>query len=116
MCLPCLVTSLVTFFKEFRRFENSIQANWNEAFHPAMRLEIVAMCKFESGMLYLVNKTILSPNATSFTLTGLMPGSQCEFTLKAVYNPASIDKGISATCTVLAASKMASRIMFSTYT
>ena len=77
-----------------------------------MRLEIVATCKYdcENGQIYLVNETILAPKETSFTLTGLVPGSECEFTLKAVYNPASIDKGISATYMVLPTSKTSSHI------
>ena len=107
MCLPYLVTSLVTHFQGFKRFNNSIQAYWKETLYPAMSLEIVATCKYncENAMTYLVNKTVLAPNETSFTLTGLVPGSLCEFTLKAVYNPASIDKGISVTYMVLPASK-----------
>ena len=107
MCLPYLVTSLVTHFQGFKRFNNSIQAYWKEILYPAMSLEIVAICKYncENAWMYLVNKTVLAPNETSFTLTGLVPGSECEFTLKAVYNPASIDEGISVSYMVLPASK-----------
>ena len=78
-----------------------------------MKLEIVATCKYdcEKGQTYLLNETVLAPNETSFTLTGLVPGSLCEFTLKAVYNPASIDKGISVTYMVLPASKTSSHIL-----
>ena len=72
-----------------------------------MRLEIVATCKYdcENGQIYLVNQTLLGPMETTFTLTDLAPGSECEFTFKAVFNPASIDKGISVTYMVLPASK-----------
>ena len=107
MCLFYLATSLVTQFKEFKRFNNSIQARWKETVLLAIRMEIVATCKYdcENGQLYLVNKTVLAPNETSFTLTGLVPGSECEFTLRVVFNPASIDKGISVTYMVLPASK-----------
>ena len=112
MCLIHLVTSLVTHFEEFRRFNDSIEACWQKISHPAMRLEIVATCKYDcnDGLIYLVNKTVLAPNETSFTLTGLVPGSMCGFTLKAVFNPASIDKGINVTYTVLPASKTFSQI------
>ena len=111
MCLLYLVTSLVTHFHEFKRFDNSIQIRWKKICVTAMRLEIVATCKYdcENGQIYLVNKTVLAPSETSFTLTGLVPGSQCQFTLKAVYNPASMDKGISLPCMVLPASKTFSR-------
>ena len=104
-----VVTSLVTHFEEFKRFNNSIEAHWKELLHPAMRLEIEAICKYtcdcSSGHLYLVNKIILPPNETSYTFTGLAPGSHCDFTLKAVCNPASIDNGISIAYIVLPASK-----------
>ena len=90
----------------FNRFYGSIQARWNELYFPALKLEITATCKYEcNGVIYLVNKTVLPPNATSFTFTGLAPGSECDFTLKAVYNPASIDEGISVTYMVLPMSK-----------
>ena len=108
LCLHYLATSLVTQFEEFKRLNNSIEARWKEVDHPAMRLEIVASCKYdcENGQIYLVNKTVLAPNEASFMLTGLVPGSQCEFILKAVYNPASLDKGINVTYMVLPASKI----------
>ena len=103
---------MLTDFEEFKRFNNSIQAFWRKTVYPSMRLEIVAICKYdcENGQMYLVNKTVLDPNETSFTLTGLVPGSKCEFTLKAVYNPASMDEGISVTYMVLPASKTSSHI------
>ena len=118
MCLLHLVTSLVTHFHGYKRFDNSIQVCWKKIGVTAVRLEIVATCKYdcENGHIYLVNKTVLAPKETSFTLTGLVPGSQCEFTLKAVYNPASMDKGISVTHMVLPASKTSSHIqMFNTH-
>ena len=99
---------MVTEFKEFQRFNNSIQACWKKIVHPPFKLEITATCKYDctNDQIYLVNKTVLPPNETSFTFTGLVPGSVCDFTLKAVYNPASLDKGISATYMVLSASKI----------
>ena len=107
-----IVTSLVTCFNEFKRFNNSIRASWKQVFHPALKLEIIATCKYDckDGRIYLVHKTVLASNETSFTFTDLEPGSQCEFTLKAVYNPASIDKGINVTYMVLPASKKSSHI------
>ena len=72
-----------------------------------MKFEITATCKYGciNGQIYLINKTVLPPTETSFTFNGLAPGSQCDFTLKAVYNPASIDDGITVTYMALPASK-----------
>ena len=98
---------MFTKFEEFKRFGNSIQAHWKKLAFPAMKLEITATCKYDcrNGQIYLVNKTILPPNETYFTFTGLVPGSQCNFKLKAVYNPASIDQGINVIYMVLPTSK-----------
>ena len=73
-----------------------------------MKLEITAVCKYNcfNGEIYLVNKTALPLNETSFTFTGLAPGSVCDFILKAMYNPASLDDGISVSYIVLPASKI----------
>ena len=103
-----VATSKVTNFKTFKRYGNSIQAHWRELAYPAMKLEITATCKYDcdNGQIYLVNKTVLPPNETSITFTGLAPGSQCHFMLKATYNPASFDDGISVPYMVLPASKM----------
>ena len=43
----------------------------------------------------------LSPSINSFNVFNLLPGSVCFFTLFAVYNPASIDPGITITTTTL---------------
>ena len=100
---------MVTDFEEFKRFDNNIQARWREIVHPPMTQEIVAICKYvcdcSNAHIYLVNKAVLHPNETSYTFTGLAPGSQCDFTLRVVYNPASIDDGISVAYLVLPASK-----------
>ena len=107
MCSPYLVTSMVTEFEEFKLLKNFIQARWKQILHPAMRLEILATCKYncENGRIYLGKTTFLAPDETFFALTRLEPGSKCEFTLKAVFNPASIDNGISVAYMVLPASR-----------
>ena len=103
----CAVTSWITSFLPFERFGNSIQANWKEPVHHPFKLVITVTCKYGciNGQIYLVRKNVLPPNQTSVTFTGLVPGSECDFTLKAVYNPASIDSGISVTYMILPASK-----------
>ena len=63
------------------------------------------MYNCSNSQIYLESKEIIAPNETSFTFGGLAPGSQCDFTLKAVYNPASLDNGISVAYMVLPASK-----------
>ena len=99
----------MTSFNEFKRFPYCIQARWEQLSYPATEVVITATCKYMYGCrnskVYLERKVILAPNQTSFTFTDLAPGSLCDFTLKAVYNPASLDNGISVPYMVLPASK-----------
>ena len=77
-----------------------------------MKIVLAIQCKyFCSSDYYHLDKTTLSSNDTSFTFTGLAPGTKCDFTLKAVYNPASIDDGIQATSMTLPASKTKGKYM-----
>ena len=95
----------MTKFEEFHHFENSIRAQWKKPHYSPMKWEIIATCKYEcNDQIYLVNKTVLLPIETTLTFFGLASGSQCDFTLKAVYNPASIDEGISVPYMILPAS------------
>ena len=113
MLILFLVTSLVTHFESFKLFKNSVQLHWKRLIRPAMRLELVMACKHqcENGQIYLFKTlTILDQKITFLSLPGLSPGSHFQFTLKAVYNPASLDKGISITFMVLPASKTSSHI------
>ena len=99
-------TSLMTSFQEFTRAERSIQACWKELIYPATKLELSILCKYDcSDEICFPGKTVLSPYETSFTFTGLVPGSQCDFTLKTIYNQASIDDGIQVPYMILTESK-----------
>lgn len=100
-------TSYVTSFQEFKRFPNLIQARWKKLDYPAKKLVITATCKYDcsNSQIYLSRKELLTSNETTYTFTGLAHGSLCDFTLKAVYNPATLDKGITVTYLVLPASK-----------
>ena len=58
-----------------------------------------------NNTIYLARKTILPPDQMSFLLDNIDPGTECNFVLKAVYNPASIDSGILTSCKTLPYSK-----------
>ena len=113
MLVLFLVTSLVTKFETFKQFQNSVHLHWKRLTHPAMRLEVIGTSKYQcqNGQVYLgKSMTVLDPEKTFLAFPGISPGSQFQFTLKAVYNPASLDKGISITYMVLPASKTSSHI------
>ena len=88
----------MTSFEEFNRFNNSIEAKWRSLRYPAMMLILAFQCKyFCSKDFYLTDLRVLPPAVTSLNVTDLAPGTICEFTLKAIYNPASTDDGIKVT-------------------
>ena len=86
----------MTKFEEFRQWNNFIEVRWKELEYPATKLELGVICKYDyNERVNLVAKIPLLPTETSFVFNGLPANSECTFTLKAVYNPASIDAGIS---------------------
>ena len=99
-------TSKMTEFQEFRRFNNSIQVRWKEPEYRPTLYELALVCKYDyNDQINLMDKFTLLPQETTLTLTGLPASSECTFTLKAVYNPASIDAGISVSYSTLSPSK-----------
>ena len=97
----------MTDFEEFKRFNNSLQAFWKIPTYIADHFQLSLQCKYVCKNNYhLRDEVVLRSNVTSFTFSGLAPGIQCDFTLKAVYNPASIDGGIQVSYLTLPASKI----------
>ena len=93
-------TSLMTKFEGYTSSNDLIQAIWRKPVYLPTHFELSVKCRQEcNDEIYLSMKLILRPNTTTQTVSGLVPRSQCCFTLKAVYNPASIDKGIKRTFT-----------------
>ena len=100
-------TAYMTKFKEFKRFNNSLQAFWKFPKYVPDHFQLSIQCKYICKRSYdFYDKAVLPPSETTFTFSGLAPGSQCDFTLKAVYNPASIDHGIQVSYLTLPSSKI----------
>lgn len=85
----------MTEFHEIIQSRDSVQCSWKAPEYLPKEFKLTVECKYDSEdhNLYSLN-TILPPNQTSFILTSLPAVINCEFTLIAVYNPASIDPGI----------------------
>ena len=99
-------TSRMTAFEEFKRLDNSIEVHWKELQYSAAKLELAVICKYDyNEEINLIDKFSLPPHETSLVFSGLPPSSECTFTLKAVYNPASIDAGISVSYSTMPPSK-----------
>ena len=99
-------TSIVTEFEEFEHLKNSLEVRWKELKHSATKLELAVICKHDSNEeTNFKDKISLATNETSYTFKDLPKSSECTFTLKAVYNPASIDAGISVSYSTIPPSK-----------
>ena len=99
-------TARVTQFEGFKRLSNSLEAFWKLPYFPVHHFQLSLQCKYICKTDYdYYNEVNLLGNITSFLFSGLAPGIQCDVTLKAVYNPASIDGGIHVSYVTLPASE-----------
>ena len=99
-------TATMTQFKGFERSSNSLEAFWKSPYFPVHHFQLSIQCKYICNKDYHYdNEVILLGNITSFLFSGLAHGVQCDVTLKAVYNPASIDGGIHVSYVTLPASE-----------
>ena len=88
---------------------NYIKLKWTLPRFQPERYQLIYVCTMKSTSApsqetnhSIITKTQnLTSSTTLFKLFGLRPSSICILTLLAVYNPASIDKGISITRTTL---------------
>ena len=96
----------MTKFELFQRSNTTIIVWWKKPAITPKQFAIYVRCKhlFNNGT-YLKSEALLPANKMHFMLNDLVPETQCDFILKAVYNPASIDNGILATCKTLESSK-----------
>ena len=106
-------TSRMTRFDKHNRSQTSIEVTWQRFAIPPKLIAVKFNCRHIINTTLFMKKVIfLHPNQTSLKLNGIIPGTECHFILKAVYNPASIDNGIRTSCKTLPYSK---RIMFHSF-
>ena len=83
---------------------------WSPPSIPPMTYRINVACRLLcNNMEYNRAKVNRRPYLTTQNVDNLLPGSACTFTLLAVYNPASIDSGITRTVFTLNTSKYVCR-------
>ena len=75
-----------------------VEITWDRPIHDPIKYELTAWCRLQEGEEYITNhpKTIPSTH-NRVRMSHLRQGSICRVNLLAVYNPASIDPGISVT-------------------
>ena len=99
-------TSRMTKFVYSNQSNTSIIVGWKEPEIAPEQFTVNARCKhLFNNETYLTSEAFVPANETSFMLNDLVPETQCDFNLKAVYNPASIDNGICASVNTLPSSK-----------
>ena len=75
-----------------------IHITWSAPkFHPASYQVNVACCLIHTETEYMQEIFEVISFDTMLTVNNLFPGSHCVFTFRAIYNPASIDHGITRT-------------------
>ena len=96
----------MTQFEPFERLSSSLEAFWKSPIYPVDHFQLSLQCKYICKSDYHYHKKVILPwFQTSFLFSGLAHGIQCDATLKAVYNPASIDGGIHVSYVTLPASE-----------
>ena len=86
---------MMTQFGVFEHLDNSIEVVWKSPDFPADHFRLFLQCKYICKSDYHYHRNVILPyNQKSFLFSGIGHGIQCDVTLKAIYNPASIDDGL----------------------
>ena len=91
-------TKLTTVFSEQVVTVNQIVTIWtNPEFQPYLHKQTTSCKLLCDNRTYYINEALLNGKQTLTTLYALRPGSVCLIKHIAVFNPASIDSGITLT-------------------
>ena len=82
-----------------------VQLMWNSPKYNPEKYLLQYSCMSQTGVYYCLNNNleIRDSSSTSVSVFGLNPESICFMTIFAVYNPASIDQGMTITTKTLRA-------------
>ena len=88
-----------------------VKLTWNHPDYDPERYELHYSCRLQSEQYYYISSRMNSQKSTSTfaRVSGLLPGSHCLLTLVAVYNPASIDPGVTVVTKTLESSTAKSK-------
>lgn len=91
----------------YDRDSSFILVTWEELEYPALQIKLSISCAYQCDLNnhYLAHEVILPPTETAYLFDNLYPGSECEISLIAVYNPTSRDHGIRLVSNTLSTSK-----------
>ena len=93
-----IATKLTTIFSEQVMKLNQIVTIWtNPKFQPYLHEQKTYCRLLCDHRTYYINQALLNGEQTLATLYALRPGSVCLIKHKAMFNPASIDSGITLT-------------------
>ena len=75
-----------------------VEITWDRPMHDPIKYELTYSCRLQKGEEYITNQPETLPSTSnSVRLSQLLQDSICKLNILAVYNPASIDPGISVT-------------------
>ena len=77
-----------------------VEVRWSSVLYMPERYQVTFSCRLESNNSHYVSAKIanISPENCLLRVSKLFPGTVCVINLIAVYNPASIDEGITLIC------------------
>ena len=85
----------MTAFDEFKSKKDSVQISWKSPKYKPDHFKLFVKCKSDGNESFkYVRHETLSQNENTMEFYDLPSRSTCEFTLLAVYNPATKDPGI----------------------
>lgn len=74
----------------------SLVVEWRKPrFLPYWYIVSYNLIQQSDGLVYGWTKTSLNENSTKFSVRDISPGTLCKWELKAIYNSATLDSGIS---------------------
>ena len=113
ICTLRVASKIMIHFKPCLQGLSYIEIRWFRPQYDPVEYQISYKCRLKYAKSYYVDLTLRNSksNCTSYTLTGLRPGTICKVNLIALYNPASIDQGTSFTVKTLGISKCKFRLI-----
>ena len=101
--LSPVASKIMIKFKPYLSGSNSVKVRWKRPKYDPLEYLISFNCGLKQALTYylVLTITVPDPKAISYELTDLVPGTYCIVNLRAIYNPASIDHGISTKISTL---------------
>ena len=98
-------TVIMTAFNDSVPSHNNIKVSWTSPEFQPYFYQVTSSCKLICDTrTYYLTELMMDSNVSACTVPNLLPGTTCIIKLIAIYNPASLDPGITLSASTLYAS------------